>query len=108
MRTRNELYQAAMRTVSARRQMARAAAQDARAEAEAAVPGLRAAEDAVRTCGVRCAQAGARGADRAAATAALAEARQKRDALLTASGRSPWRWNPNSPALSARTPATLR
>ena len=27
MRTRNELYQAAMRTVSARRQMARAAAQ---------------------------------------------------------------------------------
>ena len=74
MRTRNELYQAAMRTVSARRQMARAAAQDARAEAEAAVPGLRAAEDAVRTCGVRC---------------ALAEARQKRDALLTASGRSP-------------------
>ena len=33
--------------------------------------------------------AGARGADRAAATAALAEARQKRDALLTASGRSP-------------------
>ena len=89
MRTRNELYQAAMRTVSARRQMARAAAQDARAEAEAAVPGLRAAEDAVRTCGVRCALAGARGADRAAATAALAEARQKRDALLTASGRSP-------------------
>ena len=56
MRTRNELYQAAMRTVSARRQMARAAAQDARAEAEAAVPGLRAAEDAVRTCGVRCAR----------------------------------------------------
>ena len=89
MRTRNELYQAAMRTVSARRQMARAAAQDARAEAEAAVPGLQAAEAAVRTCGVRCALAGARGADRAAATAALAEARQKRDALLIASGRSP-------------------
>ena len=89
MRTRNELYQAAMRTVSARRQMARAAAQDARAEAEAAVPGLRAAEDAVRSCGVRCALAGARGASRDAAAAALAEARQKRDALLAASGRSP-------------------
>ena len=89
MRTRNELYQAAMRTVSARRQMARAAAQDARAKALAAVPGLQEAEDAVRTCGVRCALAGARGADRAAATAALAEARQKRDALLAASGRSP-------------------
>lgn len=89
MRTRNELYQAAMRTVSARRQMARAAAQDARAKALAAVPGLQEAEDAVRTCGVRCALAGARGADRAAATAALAEARRKRDTLLAASGRSP-------------------
>ena len=89
MRTRNELYQAAMRTVSARRQMARAAAQDARAQALAAVPGLQEAEDAVRTCGVRCALAGARGADRAAATAALAEARRKRDALLAASGWSP-------------------
>ena len=38
MRTRNELYQAALRTVSARRQRAKAAAQDARAQAEAAVP----------------------------------------------------------------------
>ena len=74
MRTRNELYQAALRTVSARRQRAKAAAQDARAQAEAAVPELRAAEDALRACGVRC---------------ALAEARQKRDALLAASGRSP-------------------
>jgi len=89
MRTRNELYQAALRTVSARRQRAKAAAQDARAQAEAAVPGLRAAEDALRACGVRCALAGARGAGRAEAAAALAEARQKRDALLAASGRSP-------------------
>lgn len=89
MRTRNELYQAALRTVSARRQRAKAAAQDARAQAEAAVPELRAAEDALRACGVRCALAGARGAGRAEASAALAEARQKRDALLAASGRSP-------------------
>lgn len=89
MRTRNELYQAALRTVSARRQRAKAAAQDARAQAEAAVPGLRAAEAALRACGVRCALAGARGAGRAEAAAALAEARQKRDALLAASGRSP-------------------
>ncbi len=89
MRTRNELYQAALRTVSARRQRAKAAAQDARAQAEAAVPELRAAEDALRACGVRCALAGARGAGRAEADAALAEARQKRDALLAASGRSP-------------------
>ena len=89
MRTRNELYQAALRTVSARRQRAKAAAQDARAQAEAAVPELRAAEDALRACGVRCALAGARGAGRAEAAAALAEARQTRDALLAASGRSP-------------------
>ena len=89
MRTRNELYQAALRTVSARRQRAKAAAQDAQAQAEAAVPELRAAEDALRACGVRCALAGARGAGRAEAAAALAEARQKRDALLAASGRSP-------------------
>lgn len=89
MRTRNELYQAALRTVLARRQRAKAAAQDARAQAEAAVPELRAAEDALRACGVRCALAGARGAGRAEAAAALAEARQKRDALLAASGRSP-------------------
>lgn len=89
MRTRNELYQAALRTVSARRQRAKAAVQDARAQAEAAVPELRAAEDALRACGVRCALAGARGAGRAEAAAALAEARQKRDALLAASGRSP-------------------
>lgn len=89
MRTRNELYQAAMRTVSARRQKARARAEDARAEARAAIPALKAAEDQVTACGVRCALAGARGADRTAAASALAAARQKRDALLAASGRSP-------------------
>ena len=48
MRTKNELYQEALRTVAARRQMARARAEDARAEAEAAVPALRHAEDEVR------------------------------------------------------------
>ena len=89
MRTRNELYQTAIRTVSARRQMAKARAQDARAQAEAAIPALKAAEDEVRACGVRCALAGARGADRTAAAAALAAAKEKRDALLAASGRSP-------------------
>ena len=48
MRTKNELYQEALRTVAARRQVARARAEDARAEAEAAVPALRHAEDEVR------------------------------------------------------------
>ena len=87
MRTKNELYQEAMRTVAARRQMARARAEDARAEAEAAIPALRHAEEEVRVRGIRCALAGASGKDRTAANAALTEAKQKLAALLAASGR---------------------
>ena len=87
MRTKNELYQEALRTVAARRQMARARAEDARAEAEAAVPALRHAEDEVRVRGLRCALAGASGKDRTEAAAALADARQKLTDLLAASGR---------------------
>ena len=87
MRTKNELYQDALRTVAARRQMARARAEDARAEAEAAVPALRHAEEEVRVRGIRCALAGASGKDRTEAAAALADARQKLTALLAASGR---------------------
>ena len=56
MRTKNELYQEALRTVARRRQTARAKAEDARAEAEAAVPGLRHAEEEVRVRGIRCGQ----------------------------------------------------
>ena len=87
MRTKNELYQEAMRTVAARRQMARARAEDARAEAEAAVPALRHAEEEVRVRGIRCALAGAAGKDRTEAAAALADAKQKLTALLAQSGR---------------------
>lgn len=58
MRTKNELYQQALRTVAMRRQTARALAQDAQAEAEAAIPGLRHAEEEVRVRGIRCAIAG--------------------------------------------------
>ena len=87
MRTKNELYQEALRTVAARRQMARARAEDARAEAEAAVPALRHAEDEVRVRGLRCALAGASGKDRTAAAAALAKAKQELTALLASSGR---------------------
>ena len=54
MRTKNELYQEALRTVARRRQTARARAEDARAEAEAALPGLRHAEEEVRVRGIRC------------------------------------------------------
>ena len=71
MRTKNELYQEALRTVARRRQTARAKAEDARAEAEAAVPGLRHAEEEVRVRGIRCALAGAAGKDRTDAAAAL-------------------------------------
>ena len=82
MRTKNELYQEALRTVARRRQTARAKAEDARAEAEAAVPGLRHAEEEVRVRGIRCALAGAAGKDRTEAAAALADAKQKLTALL--------------------------
>ncbi len=87
MRTRNELYQEALRTVAARRQTARARAEDARAEAEAAIPALRHAEDEVRVRGIRCALAGASGKDRTETNAALTEARKKLTDLLAASGR---------------------
>ena len=88
MRTKNELYQQALRTVAMRRQTARALAQDAQAEAEAAIPGLRHAEEEVRVRGIRCAIAGASGKDRTEAAAALAAAKQKLAALLAESGRS--------------------
>ena len=87
MRTKNELYQQALRTVAMRRQTARALAQDAQAEAEAAIPGLRHAEEEVRVRGIRCAIAGASGKDRPEAAAALAAAKQKLTALLAESGR---------------------
>lgn len=87
MRTKNELYQEALRTVALRRQTARALAQDAQAQAEAAIPALRHAEEEVRVRGIRCALAGAAGKDRTKAAAALADARQKLTALLAESGR---------------------
>ena len=87
MRTKRELYQEAMRTVALRRQAARANAEDACAEAEAAIPALRHAEEEVRVRGVRCALAGASGGDRTAAAAALAKAKQELAALLASSGR---------------------
>ena len=71
MRTKQELYQAALRTVALRRQTARANAEDARLEAEAAIPALRHAEDEVRVRGIRCALAGAAGKDRTGVAAML-------------------------------------
>ena len=104
MRTKNELYQQALRTVAMRRQTARALAQDAQAEAEAAIPGLRHAEEEVRVRGIRCAIAGASGKDRTETAAALAAAKQKLTALLAASGRR-MHWSQSLPASGVRTPA---
>ena len=87
MRTKNELYQSARRVVDARRQTAWALAQDAQAQAEAAIPALRHAEEEVRVRGIRCALAGASGKDRTEAAAALVAAKQQLSSLLTASGR---------------------
>ncbi len=87
MRTKNELYQEALRTVALRRQTARARAQDARQEAEVVIPALRHAEEEVRIRGIRCAIAGAAGTDRTSANAALEKARQDFVALLAQSGR---------------------
>ena len=87
MRTRNELYQEALRTVAARRQTDRAQAEDAQTKAETATPALRHAEDEVRVRGIRCALAGASGKDRTETNAALTEARKKLTDLLAASGR---------------------
>ena len=105
MRTKNELYQQALRTVAMRRQTARALAQDAQAEAEAAIPRLRHAEEEVRVRGIRCAIAGASGKDRTETAAALAAAKQKLTALLAESGRLRMHWSQSLPASGVRTPA---
>ena len=89
MQSKQELYQAAMRTVCARRQTARARAEDARRTAYAAVPGLAEAEEEFRQRGIRAAMAAARGQDKAEALAALQAAKEACDALLRASGRAP-------------------
>ena len=89
MQSKRELYQAAMRTVCARRQAARARAEDARRTTYAAVPGLAEAEEEFRQRGIRAAMAAARGQDTAEALAALQAAKAACDRLLQASGRSP-------------------
>lgn len=92
MRTRSELYAAARRAVAARRQKAVTLAQQARAQALAAIPGLARAEDQVRTCGFEAARLAARGAPQAAVAAALAASRTSqaaRDDLLRQNGYNP-------------------
>ena len=95
MRTKQELYQAALRTVALRRQTARANAEDARLEAEAAIPALRHAEDEVRVRGIRCALAGAKPGRSSPLCWPPAAALRMR-------------WSPNLPASCARIPAACR
>ena len=94
MRTKNELYQEALRTVARRRQTARAKAEDTRAEAEAAVPGLRHAEEEVRVRGIRCALAGAAG-----------KPAKSWPTCWPPAAVPPTHWSRTSPAGSAKTPA---
>ena len=96
MRTKNELYQEALRTVARRRQTARAKAEDARAEAEAAVPGLRHAEE--------------EGPVRRARTAPMPLRPSPMPAkswptCWPPAAVPPTRWSRTSPAGSAKTPA---
>lgn len=91
MRSKLELYNTALRTVSARRQAARARAEDERRLVEAAVPGFAAAEEKFRRCGIHAAICGANGKVPEQALTALAAAKAERDALLAASGR-PANW----------------
>ena len=91
MRTKNELYQEALRTVARRRQTARAKAEDARAEAEAAVPGLRHAEEEVQ-----------------AAAASVRSSPMPAKSWPTCwppAAVPPTHWSRTSPAGSAKTPA---
>ncbi len=87
MLTKQELYQAAMRTVCARRQTAKADAREAHTAIQAAVPGLAEAENTFRLCGIQATMAAAAGGDTAAALAKLQAARQACDTLLQKSGR---------------------
>ena len=105
MRTKNELYQEALRTVARRRQTARAKAEDARAEAEAAVPGLRHAEEEVRVRGIRCALAGAAGKDAPMPLRPSPMPAKSWPTCWPPAAVPPTHWSRTSPAGSAKTPA---
>ena len=89
MQTKNELYQAAMRTVQTRRQTAKVQAEDHRRLVLAAVPGLDKALEQFRQAGIHAALVGAKGGDTQAALAQLHACRDNYARLLQASGRSP-------------------
>ena len=86
MRTKNELYQQALRTVAMRRQTARAWRRMRRPKPRRH-PRAAPRRGGSACAGIRCAIAGASGKDRTETAAALAAAKQKLTALLAASGR---------------------
>lgn len=86
MRTKQELYQTAMRTVSARRQIARARAEEQRTKVAAAVPGFTTAEENIRRCGIQAALCAAKGTGISGAKDAMQAAKASRDALLASYG----------------------
>lgn len=88
MRTKDELFRAAQREISARRQRAVMQAETERRAAFAANPALAAADDAHMRAGLSLAKAAALGGDMDAARAALAEADKALADAVKAAGYS--------------------
>ena len=88
MRTKDELFRAAQREISARRQRAVMQAETERRAAFAANPALAAADDAHMRAGLSLAKAAALGGDMDAARAALAEADKALADVVKAAGYS--------------------
>ncbi len=88
MLSQQELYNEAMRKISARRQMARTLADELQAELEASYPRLAVANANLRSAGIAAALAGAKGEDTTEAKAAIATAKAAVDTALAELGRS--------------------
>ncbi len=89
MLSKQELYNAAMREISIKRQMARTIADEERAALEAAFPAVREAQQALQQAGVKAALAAATGAKTTQHTDAIAAAQQTLNAALAQTGRAP-------------------
>ncbi|MDY5782662.1 MAG: ATP-binding protein, partial [Gemmiger sp.] len=89
MRTKDELFQEALRHIAARRQRAVTEAERMRAAAYQIHPELREAEEARTQAGLALAMAAARGGDRESAARALEQAAANRDRVFAAAGYAP-------------------
>lgn len=89
MRTKDELFQEALRHIAARRQRAVTEAERMRAAAYQIHPELCEAEEARTQAGLALAMAAARGGDRESAARALEQAAANRDRVFVAAGYAP-------------------